>query len=69
MTEPDWHAPVRCPSCSADEGRPRSATSKTAVEVVVTMRCGACAHTWTVERETPPPFPISIDRPSGADAE
>ena len=54
MTAPiDWHSPLRCPSCEADAGHPFSVQSKSAQEIVVTVRCGGCSHEWKLERETP----------------
>ena len=49
----DWHFPLRCTRCSAEAGHPFSVQSKCAKEVIVSVRCGACAHEWVLERATP----------------
>ncbi len=53
MTPNDWHLPLRCPHCEAEGGHPFSVQSKSAKEVIVRVRCGACRHEWVLERETP----------------
>ena len=53
MTPTDWHSPLRCPHCQADAGHPCSVHSHSTDEVIVRVRCRACAHEWQLERETP----------------
>jgi transposase-like protein len=53
MTPADWHVPLRCPHCEAEGGHPFCVQSKSAREVIVRVRCSACAHEWVLERETP----------------
>jgi hypothetical protein len=49
----DWHSPLSCPRCETESGHPFYVQSKGSKEVVVRVRCGACAHEWLIERETP----------------
>ena len=53
MAEITWTFPMRCPKCETTDGRPCRVESKTAVEVMVFLRCGTCAHEWAERRETP----------------
>lgn len=53
MAEITWHFPMRCPECDETDGRPCRVESKTAAEVTVHLRCGTCAHEWTMHRDTP----------------
>jgi hypothetical protein len=53
MAEIIWRFPMRCPKCAAEDGRPCRVESKTAAEVMVSLRCGTCAHEWTEHRQTP----------------
>ena len=52
MARIDWHSPLRCPRCEKEAGQPFSVLSSSPTGVVVTVRCGACAHEWKLERET-----------------
>lgn len=61
MTPTDWHYPMKCPGCKADAGRPFSVQSKSSTEVIVHVRCSACSHQWTLERDTPNLAP-SVDQ-------
>jgi hypothetical protein len=58
MAPIDWHSPLRCPRCEADAGHACSVQSHSANEVIVTVRCSACAHEWKLERETPTLAPL-----------
>ena len=58
MTAIDFHSPLRCPRCDAEAGHPFSVQSRSPTEVIVTLRCDACKHEWTLERETPTLAPI-----------
>lgn len=53
MAPIDWHSPLRCPRCEAEAGHPFNVQTKSPEEVLVTVRCAACAHEWKLERETP----------------
>lgn len=61
MAEIIWRFPMRCPKCEAEEGRAWRVDSKTSAEVIVRLRCAACAHEWTVERQTP----LLVPQPPG----
>jgi hypothetical protein len=53
MSETLWRSSMPCPKCQADGGRPWAVESRTTVKVIVLLRCGACDHHWTMERDTP----------------
>lgn len=53
MKPTDWQSPLRCPQCDAEAGHPFRVDSHSASELIVTVRCGACAHEWKLEREAP----------------
>jgi hypothetical protein len=61
MNETFWRSPMTCPKCQAQGGRPFGVESKTAAKLLVLLRCDACGHEWTAERDTPlltpPPAP------------
>jgi hypothetical protein len=53
MSDIDWRVAQQCPNCSAAAGRPFHVQSVTSDEILVSLRCGSCAHQWTIERVTP----------------
>ena len=53
MAEITWRFPMRCPECQEHAVRPSRVESRTATEVIVSLRCDACGHAWQAGRETP----------------
>ena len=68
MTVPiDWHAPLRCPGCAADAGRPFMVRSKSVDEIAVMLRCANCGREWELARESPTLAPKFDPRPLADD--